>query len=278
MTRRILVPLDGSATSAAILEPARPFLAEPGISIVLLGVVPRGGASAAVAAEQSFSVLAAERLAELLARAVEARGRATWMLAGGRTPRTIYARLAASPLRDRVPWEAIEVYFGDERRVPPADARSNYAMALECLLALVPIPPWRVHRIQAERADPERAAEEYGALLPDRVDVLLLGIGPDGHTASLFPGSPALRERRRRVLVVTSPSAPHERLTITPPVIEAARTIVVVAQGGAKAAAVERALTGSFDPQHVPAQLARRAIWILDREAASGLAARRDCP
>lgn len=230
-----------------------------------------------VADEQSFSELAAGRLAELLARAVEARGRAAWMLAGGRTPRTIYGRLAEPPLKGRVPWGRIDVYFGDERRVPPADSRSNYAMTLECLLAKVPISPARVHRIEAERADPERAAEEYDALLPDRVDVLLLGIGADGHTASIFPGSPALHERRRRVLVVTSTSAPHERLTITPPVIEAARAIVVVAQGGAKAAAVERAVTGSFDPRQVPAQLARRATWILDREAASGLAARRDC-
>jgi 6-phosphogluconolactonase len=227
--------------------------------------------------EHGFSMLAAGRLAELLARAVEAHGRATWMLAGGSTPRAIYARLAEPPLKGRVPWEAIDVYFGDERRVPPADARSNYAMALECLLAKVPIAPGRVHRIEAERAEPERAAEEYDALLPDRVDVLLLGIGADGHTASIFPGSPALRERGRRVLVVTSPSAPHGRLTITPPVIEAARTIVVVAQGSAKADAVERAITGPFDPRQVPAQLARRATWILDREAASGVAARRGC-
>lgn len=225
-----------------------------------------------------FSVVAAERLAELLATAVEDRGRATWMLAGGRTPRTIYARLAEPPLRDRVPWGMVDVYFGDERRVPPNDAHSNYAMALECLLSKVPIPTRQIHRIEAERADPERASEEYGALLPERVDVLLLGIGYDGHTASIFPGSPALRERRKRVLVVTSPSAPFERLTITPPVIEAARTIVVVAQGAVKAAAVERAVTGSFDPQRVPAQLARRATWIVDREAASGLAARRDDP
>ncbi len=231
-----------------------------------------------VAGEQGFSELAAGRLAELLARAVEAHGGAAWMLAGGTTPRAIYARLAEPPLKGRVPWEKIEVFFGDERRVPPADARSNYAMALECLLAKVPIAPGRVHRVEAERADAERAAEDYDALLPDRIDVLLLGIGADGHTASIFPGSPALRERRRRVLAVTSPSAPYERLTITPPVIEAARAVVVVAQGRAKAAAVERAVTGSFDPRQVPAQLARRATWILDREAASGLAARRGCP
>jgi 6-phosphogluconolactonase len=143
------------------------------------------------------------------------------------------------------------------------------------LLALVPIPADQVHRMEAERADRDAAARDYARLLPGQLDVLLLGIGPDGHTASLFPGSAALDERQRLVLPVIGAKPPAERMTITPPVIEAARKVVVIVSGGDKAAMVARAIEGPLAPQAVPAQLARRGTWFLDQAAAARLTAPR---
>lgn len=125
-----------------------------------------------------------------------------------------------------------------------------------------------VHRMEAERSDLEGAADAYAAGLPDQLDVLVLGTGEDGHTASLFPHHAALREERRRVLAVEGP-APHRRLTITPPVIRAARVTLMLVSGERKAAAVARALDGGEDPDPCPARLARNGIWVLDEPAAS---------
>ena len=129
--------------------------------------------------------------------------------------------------------------------------------------------------MEAERPDREAAARDYERSLPARLDVLVLGIGPDGHTASLFPGSAALDERQRRVVPVTGAKAPAERLTITPPVIEAARQVAVIASGEDKAAMVARAIEGPLAPKAVPAQLARRGFWFLDEAAAARLTAQR---
>jgi 6-phosphogluconolactonase len=128
--------------------------------------------------------------------------------------------------------------------------------------------------MEAERPDREAAALAYARLLPSRIDVLLLGMGPDGHTASLFPGSAALHERERLVVPVVGAKPPAERLTITPPVIEAARKVAVLAAGEDKAAMVARAVEGPLEPEAVPAQLARRGVWFLDRAAAARLTER----
>ncbi|MFL5403970.1 MAG: 6-phosphogluconolactonase, partial [Gemmatimonadales bacterium] len=142
------------------------------------------------------------------------------------------------------------------------------------LLSRVPIPSGQVHRMEAERPDREAAAQEYERALPPRLDILLLGMGPDGHTASLFPGSAALDERHRLVVPVVGPKPPAERLTITPPVIAAARKVAVIATGEDKAVMVARAIEGPPAPKIVPVQLARRGVWFLDRSAAARLTAR----
>jgi 6-phosphogluconolactonase len=165
----------------------------------------------------------------------------------------------------------VHIFFGDERAVPPDHADSNYRMAKESLLDRVAIPPAQVHRIQAESADREAAARAYEALLPDAIDVLVLGIGEDGHTASLFPGSAALRETERRVLPVVGPKPPPERLTITPPVVLSARHRIVLAAGSGKADAIARALDGPWDPEKTPIQLAKRGAWFVDPPAAAKL-------
>src|SRR5437899_6211908 len=134
--------------------------------------------------EAELARVAAAWLADELRKAVARAGRCALALSGGSTPRPAYERLAA---QEDVPWASVEVYFGDERGVPPSDVRSNYRMAREALLDRVKLPSGRVHRMEAEDPDREAAAARYAALLPSPLDILVLGMGPDGHTASLFP-------------------------------------------------------------------------------------------
>jgi 6-phosphogluconolactonase len=215
---------------------------------------------------------AAEWLGLEVTTAIAERGSCALGLSGGRTPEPVYRALASASSID---WKRVDVFFSDERAVPPDHAESNYRMVYLALLSRVAIPAGQVHRMEAERPDRETAAREYELALPPRLDVLVLGMGPDGHTASLFAGSEALDERRRLVVPVLGAKPPAERLTITPPVIEAARKVAVIATGKDKAAMVARAVEGPLAPQAVPAQLARRGVWFLDRAAAACLAARR---
>ena len=210
---------------------------------------------------------AAAWLAAEIAAAVRDRGVCALALSGGRTPEPVYRELA----RADVDWARVRVFFADERAVPPDHAESNYGMVREALLSLVAIPASNVHRMAAERPDRDAAARAYEQTLPLSLDVLLLGVGADGHTASLFPGSPALDERRRLVVPATGAKPPAERLTITPPVIGAARRVAVLVAGADKAAMVARALEGPVEPGEVPAQLARHGVWFLDRAAAGRL-------
>lgn len=189
-------------------------------------------------------------------------------LSGGSTPGPIYERLAKVP---DMPWSRMRVFFADERAVPPDDPASNYRLATDTLLSRVPIPADQVHRMEAERSDIDAAAAAYDELLPSRLDILILGIGADGHTASLFPGGPALSERIRRVVPARGPTEPRQRLTIAPSVIQLARLVILLASGRAKAGVIRKALTESVRPSMCPARLARRGVWILDREAIAEL-------
>jgi 6-phosphogluconolactonase len=207
-----------------------------------------------------------------VSKAIAERGSCALGLAGGRTPEPVYRELASGSSID---WERVDVFFGDERAVPPDHPESNYRMVDLALLCRVPIPSGNIHRMEAERVDREAAAREYERLLPPRLDVLLLGMGPDGHTASLFPGSAALDERHRLVVAVLGSKPPAQRLTITPPVIEAARNVAVIATGEDKALMVAHAIEGPLAPKAVPVQLARRGVWFLDQAAATRLTARR---
>jgi 6-phosphogluconolactonase len=234
----------------------------------------------------------ADRVADVAAAQVAeaargaARERAVFLLAlaGGDTPRRLYRRLAADPVVD---WSRAELFFGDERPVPPGHPDSNYRMARETLLDPLRIDPRRVHRIEAERADLDAVAREYEAELtrvagvpPDalapRLDLVLLGLGEDGHTASLFPRTAALSESRRWVVANDVPRLGGRRVTITFPLIERARRVLVLVCGAAKAAILAEVLEGPWDPERLPAQrLARgpRVLWLVDAPAASRLAA-----
>lgn len=223
---------------------------------------------------EAFANLAARRLITEIQRILEDQDRCSLVLSGGSTPRPVYERLAAE-LPDRGPWSRIDVFFGDERCVPPADPASNYGMAKEALLDRVPVAASQVHRMEGERADHDKAARAYEAVLPDRLDLLVLGLGNDGHTASLFPGAVSLAETHRRVLAVTAPKAPFGRLTITPPVILQARLTVMLVVGADKAEALARAVDGPYAPDSTPGQLARTGLWMADPAAAARLEARR---
>jgi 6-phosphogluconolactonase len=210
---------------------------------------------------------AAAFIERCLTQAKVERNWSSLMLAGGATPRRTYEVLATSR---HLPWSTLHLFFGDERCVSTNDKDSNYRMANEALLSRAPIDPAHLHRMRGEDPDRERAAREYDAELPRAIDVLVLGIGPDGHTASLFPGSPALAETRR-VVPVRGPKPPADRLTITPVVIASARQVVVLVTGGDKAEMVKRALRGPLDPQAVPASLLRGGTWFVDAAAAAQL-------
>lgn len=227
---------------------------------------------------------AARHLAERARSAVRARGRFSWVLAGGHTPERLY-RVLARRYRSRFPWKETEIFFGDERCVGPRSSDSNYAMAREALLAHVPIPSGRIHRLRGELRPARVAAERYAARIESsalagsspRFDVVLLGLGPDGHTASLFPGAPALRERRR--WVVSVPRAGHPpwvpRLSLTYPAIASSREVIFLVEGLAKAPTVARVLgAGARGSPRLPASLVRShgsVRWYLDRAAASRL-------
>ncbi len=220
---------------------------------------------------ETLAALAAERLALLTGEIVAALpggGRRIHVaLAGGRTPRRCYELLAQDSRRPASRWE---VWLGDERCVEPDDPASNFALVRETLVDSGALPPEHCHRIPTEYGA-ERAAATYDLVLPPRLDVLLLGMGADGHTASLFPGSPALAERQRRVVAATAPHAPKDRITITPPVIAAAEHVLVLVSGSDKAEALARVLQGPLDTRTLPAQLARRGTWLVDLAAAANL-------
>ncbi len=213
-----------------------------------------------------FARVAAEWIAKRAAAVVRARGTCSIALAGGSTPRPVYAELDRL---EKFPWADAEFYFGDERCVPVDHPESNYRRVRESLLKSHPGALGRITRMPADAPDREEAADRYARRLPDPLDLLVLGMGEDGHTASLFPGSAALDETERRVVPVTAPKEPRERMTITPSVIERARSIVVLASGITKAHMVSKALGGLYVPKEIPIQLARRGTWIVDHAAAT---------
>jgi 6-phosphogluconolactonase len=221
----------------------------------------------------------AHRVLEAGRAATGVRGSFSLALPGGSVATTFFPRLARLPLD----WSRTEFFWGDERAVPPSDPESNYGVARALWLDPARVPSARIHRMAADAALPARAAADYEAELqrvagtPPRLDLVLLGVGPDGHVCSLFPGHPVLAEERRLVAVIDdSPKPPPRRLTLTRPVLAAANEVVVVALGQAKAAVIREAIEDPFStlPVAIVAREARRAWFLLDAEAASLLRGR----
>ncbi len=238
---------------------------------------------------EKLTAAASERVVQVARDAAHKRDRAMIALSGGSTPKSLYERLTEdSTIRASMPWAALHVFWGDERHVPPSHPDSNYGMAFRALIDRVPIPPDHIHRIQGEWPDAEAAAADYQVTLrhvfgldPGVVpafDLILLGLGPEGHTASIFPGSPAIREPLRLVMAPWVEKLRHHRITFTSRVLNAASTVIVLAAGEEKAAAVKAALEGPEDRDGVPAQLLRDSAgsveWFLDEAAAARLIGR----
>lgn len=227
---------------------------------------------------QALSHAAARLFAAEARRAIEARGRFSVLLAGGETPRCAYEILARQPLRDLVPWEDVHFFWGDERYVPPDDPACNARMAQQALLDHVPVPAAHIHAIPYGPSSRESAVE-YEKILraffsagPPRFDLIFLGLGENGHTASLFPGTSALGERQRWVVEVSPAGEVMQRITLTPPVINQSALVVFLVSGIGKSLILREALEDAQPPQHIPARLIRPAdgelLWLVDRDAA----------
>lgn len=218
---------------------------------------------------------AAARIAAAAAEAIAARGRFRLVLAGGETPRQTYEVLARAEFAGRVDWPRVEFFWGDERCVPPEDARSNFRMARESLLDRIPAVPEYVHRIHGEE-EPARAARSYAERLRDVVpDLVLLGLGVDGHTASLFPGHAAVRELDRKVVAEYVRAVVGWRVTMTPPLLNSAGAVAFLVSGTAKAGPLRQVLQGALPPELLPARAIQPATgrldWLVDAAAGSGL-------
>jgi 6-phosphogluconolactonase len=228
----------------------------------------------------SVAAEAAERVVRAANEAIELADRFTIALSGGSTPKAMHQILAVDPMRSHVDWTKVQIFFGDERCVPPDHPESNFRMARETLLSKVPIPGDNVYRMRGEM-DPNEAAKEYGRMLKEKfgddggLDLVLLGMGEDGHTLSLFPGTPAVGETHHRCVAnyaEHSTTGKSWRITLTAPFVNRCREVIFLVTGANKAPALAQVLEGTRDPQRWPAQLIEpasgRLSWLVDVAAA----------
>lgn len=216
--------------------------------------------------------------------AIAKRGKFTFALSGGTTPGKMYGLLTSEPYRSQIDWNAVHLFWSDERCVPPSDPQSNYHLAQEVLLSRLNLRPEQIHRMPADRPDREKASADYaeeirkilGGNDTPAFDLIQLGMGPEAHTASLFPHQPSLREEKRLIMPVSVPKPPPDRLTFTPPLLRAARHILFLAVGADKAGALHEVLEGADNPEEYPSQgIVKQAkgevVWMLDTAIAQQL-------
>lgn len=226
---------------------------------------------------QALAEEAAKRVVELARTSIARRARFTIALSGGSTPRAMFTLLADEPFRSQMDWGKIEFFWSDERCVPPDHKDSNYLMAHEALLSKVPVPPEHIHRMQGE-LEPALAAQAFTQEIRKTLasdlqdfDCILLGLGPDGHTASLFPGSEALKVAEPVVVANWVEKFQTWRITMSAPLINQARCVMFLAAGEEKAAPLHEVLEGARQPDVYPAQLidpAGDCWWLIDEAAA----------
>ena len=226
---------------------------------------------------------AAQYIVRLANEAIVSHGRFSIALSGGSTPRVLYGLLGDEPYRNQINWSQVELFWSDERCVPPDSSDSNYQLAQEVLFSKLSISASQIHRMPADKPDRDAASLEYTqemqrAFGTDGIpsfDLLQLGMGPEGHTASLFPHQPSLHEQQRLVMPVNVPKPPPPRLTFTPPLLNAAKHVLFLVTGSDKADAVQAVLEGGYQPEEYPAQIVRPphgdVTWMLDTAAAGKL-------
>ncbi len=226
---------------------------------------------------------AAHYVVRLANESIVMHGRFTVALSGGSTPKTLYTLLGSTPYREHIDWTMVEIFWSDERCVPPDDPESNFHLAQQVLLSSIPISASQIHRMPADSANRDAASQAYTEEMQrtfgtdgiPSFDLIQLGMGPEGHTASLFPHQPSLHEQQRLVMPVSVPKPPPDRLTFTPPLLNAAHHVLFLVTGDEKADAVQAVLEGDYQPDEFPAQIVRPTngdvLWMLDTEAASKL-------
>ena len=229
--------------------------------------------------------VAAQEIVKVAQGTITERGIMSFALAGGSTPRKLYALLASDTIRSQIAWDKIHFFWGDERHVPPDHQDSNYRMARETLLARLPAREDHIHRIPSQLPDAGEAAERYERELraffqlssgqTPRFDLILLGMGPDGHTASLFPGTPAVHETTRWVAAPWVEKFATYRITLTPPVLNGAAKVIFLVSGRDKAETLRLVLEGPYQPDVYPAQIINptqgQLLWLVNQDAAACL-------
>ncbi len=230
-----------------------------------------------------LSRAAADYTVRIAKESITAHGRFTFALSGGSTPKKLYALLASDEYRSQIDWALVEIFWSDERCVAPDDTESNYHMAYDTMLGRLPIAASQIHRMPADEEDREAASRKYtqemqrvfGTSGIPSFDLIQLGMGPEAHTASLFPHQASLQEQLRLVMSVTVPKPPPPRLTFTPPLLNAAIHTLFLVTGAEKAEAVQAVLEGPYQPEEYPAQIVRptqgEVTWMLDKAAAGKL-------
>ena len=231
----------------------------------------------------TLSQQAAQYVVRTASESIAARGRFTIALSGGTTPRKLYTLLGSEPYNSQIDWQQVHIFWGDERCVPPDNPDSNYYMAQEVLLSKISIPALQVHRMPADQPGRDATSQSYTAEMQSAFgtqgipvfDLIQLGMGPEGHTASLFPHQASLHETQRLVMPVSVPKPPPDRLTFTPPVLNAARNILFLVTGSDKAEALQAVLEGEYQPEEYPAQIVRppdgEVVWMLDNAVSANL-------
>jgi 6-phosphogluconolactonase len=235
---------------------------------------------------EALATAAADLFVETTASVVAEQGSCRVVLAGGSTPLALYNLLSSEPYSEQIAWDRLHIFFGDERSVPPDHPESNYRKAHQSLISRVPLLPENIHRIPAELS-PERAADVYEEKLlayfssqidtsengSPSFDLVLLGMGDDGHTASLFPGSPAIREESRWVAAYYVDKLAAWRITLTPAILNRAGRVLFLVAGAGKRDTLQRVIYGSYQPERYPAQIIQpgdnRLTWLVDEAAAS---------
>ena len=228
----------------------------------------------------------AQKFVEIAAAAINEKGSFTVALSGGSTPKTLYSLLANDPaLRAQVPWDKMVLFFGDERHVGPDDPQSNFRMATEAMISKSPLKPEQVVRIRGEYPEAQQAAAEYEQAIRThfkltdgqfpRFDLVLLGMGSEGHVASLFPGTKALRENRRIAVHNWVGKVLMDRITLTAPAVNNAANVIFMVTGADKAPALTAVLERVYEPEQLPAQLIQPVngtlLWLVDTAAGSML-------
>ena len=225
----------------------------------------------------TLSQAAAEWIVSLMEERLSKNDRFTWVLSGGNTPRMLYSLMASPPLNNRIPWSKLHLFWGDERDVPFEDPRNNGKMAFDSLLSRVPVPPGQIHYIRTN-IPAEQSAIEYDRILHEyfkeggeSFDLVLLGMGPDGHTLSLFPGEKVIHEEQAWTKSYWLPSQNMNRITLTAPLVNRSARIAFLVTGADKAKSLQQVLHGPYDPDRFPSQIIKpvngELHWFVDEEA-----------